>query len=235
MYYAILMKAFLAVHITAGFAAFLLAPVALATVKGGKQHKRWGMVYLWAMGIVAATALPMAVYRPVLFLALVAVFSFYLAFASYRVLKLKDLPRGGHAKPIDWIAAVITLVDGVALILLGAFRPAAIQVIGVVAIIFGIIAVRAPIGQMVMFIRKPKDKMFWIPSHLEGFIGSYIAAWSAFSVVTLTQVIGNHWYVWLWPTIVGVPAIVIMSKYYSRKFSPRIKAAAPRDMQAGGV
>ena len=40
------------------------------TAKGGKQHKRWGMVYLWAMGVVAATALPMALYRPVLFLAL---------------------------------------------------------------------------------------------------------------------------------------------------------------------
>jgi uncharacterized membrane protein len=74
------MKVFLGVHITAGASSFLLAPVALATAKGGKQHKRWGMVYLWSMGVVAATALPMALYRPVLFLALVAVFSFYLAF-----------------------------------------------------------------------------------------------------------------------------------------------------------
>src|SRR5882757_7771457 len=93
------MKAFLAVHIAAGFGAFLLAPVALATAKGGKQHKRWGMVYLWCMGIVAATALPMAVFLPVLFLALVAVFSFYLAFSGYRVLKLKALAQGGSARP----------------------------------------------------------------------------------------------------------------------------------------
>ena len=45
----------------------------------------------------AATALPMALYRPVLFLALVAVFSFYAAFSGYRVLKLKELARGGSA------------------------------------------------------------------------------------------------------------------------------------------
>ena len=70
------MRAFLWIHIAAGATSFLLAPVALATAKGGKTHKRWGMVYLWAMGTVAATALPMALYRPVLFLALVAVFSF---------------------------------------------------------------------------------------------------------------------------------------------------------------
>ncbi len=67
------MRALLATHIAAGFGSFLLAPVALVTAKGGKQHKRWGMVYLWSMGIVAATALPMSLYRPVRFLALLAV------------------------------------------------------------------------------------------------------------------------------------------------------------------
>jgi len=86
-------KIFLSIHIAAGVSSFLLAPVALATAKGGKQHKRWGMVYLWSMGVVAATALPMALYRPVLFLALVAVFSFYLAFSAYRVLRLKEVLR----------------------------------------------------------------------------------------------------------------------------------------------
>ena len=100
------MKVFLGVHIAAGASSFLLAPVALATAKGGKQHRRWGMVYLWSMGVVAATALPMALYRPVLFLALVAVFSFYLAFSGYRVTRLKELARGGSATPVDWIAAV---------------------------------------------------------------------------------------------------------------------------------
>ena len=86
---------FLAIHIAAGTMAFLLAPVALATAKGGKQHKRWGKVYLWSMGAVAATAVPMAFFFPVRFLALVAVFSFYFAFSGYRVLRLKELARGG--------------------------------------------------------------------------------------------------------------------------------------------
>ena len=101
------MKALLGVHIAAGVSSFVLAPVALATAKGGKQHRRWGMVYLWSMGVVAATALPMALYRPVLFLALVAIFSFYMAFAGYRVTRLKELARGGSAAPVDWIAGMI--------------------------------------------------------------------------------------------------------------------------------
>ncbi len=219
------MKALLVVHITAGFSSFLLAPVALATAKGGKQHKRWGMVYLWSMGGVAVTAVPMAIYRPVLFLALVAVFSFYAAFAGYRILKLKDLSRGGSAKPIDWIAAAITMVDGLALIYFGLLDPAKIQVIGIVAVVFGLIAIRLASVQMLSFVRKPKEKMFWWYGHLGLFIGSYIAAWSAFSVVTLARVIGNHWYVWLWPTMVGVPAIVVTTAYYKRKFAPKVVVA----------
>ena len=219
------MKALLAVHIACGGGAFLLAPVALATAKGGKQHKRWGMVYLWSMGVVAATALPMALFYPVLFLALVAVFSFYLAFSGYRVLRLKELARGGSATPLDWIAAVVTFCSSALLAWLGAFRPASIQVIGVVGVVFGFIGMQAAVGQMLSFVRKPQEKMFWWYSHLQSMMASYIAAWSAFSAVTLTRVLGNQWYVWLWPTIVGVPAITLTTAYYKRKFAPRVKAA----------
>jgi uncharacterized membrane protein len=219
------MRTLLGIHITAGGTAFLLAPVALATAKGGKQHKRWGMVYLWAMGIVAGTALPMALYRPVLFLALVAVFSFYAAFSGYRVLKLKDLPRGGSAKPIDWFAGMFTFVSSACLAAFGAFRPAWVQHMGIVAIVFGILGMRLATSEMMKFIWKPKEKMFWWYTHLGNFIGSYIAAWTAFSVVTLPRFFGNSFLFWLWPTAIGVPAIVITTAYYKRKFAPHSKPA----------
>jgi hypothetical protein len=79
---------------------------------------------------------------------------------------------------------------------------------------------------MLSFVRKPTEKMFWWYSHLGLFIGSYIAAWSAFSAVTLSRILGSEWYVWLWPSIVGVPAIVLTTAYYKRKFTPKPKAAA---------
>jgi hypothetical protein len=219
-------KIFLGVHITAGAMSFLLAPVALVTAKGGKQHRRWGMVFLWSMGVVAATALPMAIYRPVLFLALVAVFSFYACFSAWRVLALKDLPKGGRAKPIDWVAGVITFVSSACLAGFGAFKPAIVQNMGIVAIVFGFIGMMLAFGQMKSFVRRPTEKMFWWYTHLGNMIGSYIAAWSAFSVVTLSRYLGGAWYVWLWPTIVGVPAIVLTTAYYRRKFTPRVKATA---------
>jgi len=221
------MKALLAVHICCGFGSFLLAPIALATAKGGKQHKRWGMVYLWTMGGVAATALPMALYRPVLFLAMVAVFSFYAALSGYRVLKLKDLARGGKAKPFDWIAGLLTFASSFLLAYLGAFHNSAVQHMGPVAILFGFLGMRLSFVQMKSFVKKPTEKMFWWYTHLSNFIASYIAAWTAFSVVTLPRVFPHAGYVlWVWPAAVGVPAIVLTTGYYKRKFAP--KAPPPK-------
>jgi uncharacterized membrane protein len=219
-------RVFLGVHIAAGFLSFVLAPVALVTAKGGKAHRRWGKVYLWSMGVVAATALPMALYRPVLFLALVAVFSFYACFSAWRVLSLKDLARGGSAEPIDWAAGIVTFVTSACLAGFAVFKPALVQHMGIVAIVFGFIGMALAFGQLRSFVWKPTEKMFWWYTHLGNMIGSYIAAWSAFSVTTLSQFLGNHWYVWLWPTILGVPAISLTIAYYKRKFSPRVKAVA---------
>jgi uncharacterized membrane protein len=97
---------------------------------------------------------------------------------------------------------------------------------GIVAIVFGFIGMRAAAAEMWKFVRKPSEKMFWWYTHLGNMIGSYIAAWTAFSVVTLSRIFGNHMWLWLWPTAVGVPAIVLTTAYYKRKFSPRARAVA---------
>jgi uncharacterized membrane protein len=224
-------RVFLGLHVAAGFTAFVLAPVALVTAKGGKQHKRWGMVYLWAMGVVAGTALPMALYRPVLFLALVAVFSFYSAFSGYRITKLKSLARGGRAETVDWLAALFTFCASACLAGFGVFRPALVQHMGVVAIVFGCLGMRLAAAEMWHFVKKPREKMFWWYTHLGNFIGSYIAAWTAFLVTNVhprgAAVAGStvnaslEKTLWLLPTLIGVPAIVLTIAYYKRKFAPK--------------
>ena len=228
------MKALLAVHVSAGFSAFCLAPVALATAKGGRQHRRWGMVYFWAMAVVAGTAVVMALYRPVLFLAFISVFSFYLVFSGYRVLRLKDLARGGSASPIDWIAALLAFAVCVCLAVSGMVRPHWLGGMWIVAIVLGLLGVRLTITDMVVFVRKPKEKMFWWYGHLQKFIGSYIAAWTAFSTVTLPHVFPHAGIVlWLWPLSVGLPAIVLTTIYYKRKFTPKVRGEAALTAQPG--
>ena len=180
------MKVFLGMHISAGFTSFILAPVAMLTAKGGAAHRLWGKVYFWAMAVVAATALPMALYRPVLFLALVAVFSFYASFAAYRVLYLKDLPQGGKAKLLDWSVGGLTMVASAALVVFGVFRPALLQNVGLISVagmrvaivpaVFGLIGFRLAWVTLSQFVNRPREKMFWWYGHLQGMIGSYIAA-----------------------------------------------------------
>jgi uncharacterized membrane protein len=217
-------KSLLGVHVTAGFGAFLLAPVALMAAKGGKQHKRWGMVYLWCMGLVAVTALPMALFRPVLFLALVAILSFYLAFTGYRVLKLKNLAVG-RAQPVDWMVTSACFFSSAALLLLAILRPALVQHMGIVAILFGALGTRASATHLLSLVRQPTDKMSWLYKHFQHFIASYIAAWTAFSTVTLPQLFGHTLWLWIWPSAIGVPAILLTTAYYKRKFTPRERAA----------
>ncbi len=217
------MKALLVIHVACGSGAFLLAPVALLTAKGGKQHRRWGMVYLYAMGGVATIALPMSLYGPVLFLAMVAVFSFYAAFSGYRVLKLKNLARGGSARMVDWMAAAITLCSSAALAIFGAFRPAWVQNMGIVSIVFGCLGMLLALSQMKSFLWKPTEKMFWWYTHLGNLIGSYIAAWTAFLVTAAAPLFRHAGMLpWLLPTALGVPAIVATIIYYKRKFASKV-------------
>jgi len=220
------MRIFLGVHIAAGSGAFVLAPLALVTAKGGKAHCRWGKIYFWCMAVVATTALVMAIYRPILFLALVAIFSFYSAFVGYRVLGQKAAFKGQPVvKGLDWIAAIFCFAASAALALLGAFRPALVSNLGIPAIVFGIIGMSISAGAMWDFTHPPREKMFWWYAHLQGMIGSYIAAWTAFCVVTIGPLLHGAWWIWVLPSAIGVPAIIATTAYYKRKFTPRQKAA----------
>jgi uncharacterized membrane protein len=221
------MRAFLAVHIAAGGGAFVLAPVALLTAKGGRAHRRWGKIYFWSMAVVAATAFVMSAYRPILFLALVAIFSFYNAFVAYRVLGQKAAVTGAKVvRPLDWIGALFCFGASAALVLLGAFRPHLVNNLGIPAIVFGLIGMNISGRAMWGFTHPPREKMFWWYAHLQGMIGSYIAAWTAFCVVTVGPLLHGAWWIWITPVAVGVPAMIATTAYYKRKFAPRAKAVA---------
>jgi len=220
------MRAFLAVHITAGSGAFVFAPLALLTAKGGKAHRLWGKIYFWCMAVVGVTAIVMAAYRPTLFLALVAIFSFYSAFVAYRVLGQKAAWKGERvARPLDWTAALLCFTASSVLAFLGLVKPLLIQNLGIPAIVFGAIGMYISGKATWRFTHPPEEKMFWWYAHLQGMIGSYIAAWTAFCVVTIGPRLHGAWWIWVLPTAIGVPAITFTTAYYKRKFAPRPKTA----------
>jgi uncharacterized membrane protein len=219
-------RALLGVHIAAGSTAFVMAPLALISAKGGKAHRRWGKVYFWAMAVVASTALVLALYRPVLFLALVAVFSLYAAFSAYRVLFHKNLPKGEKVTWPDWVAAIFTFAASLTLASLGLLKPALVQHLAIPAIVFGIIGMWLAAKSIWQFLHPPKEKMFWWYEHLGNMLASYIAAWTAFSVVTVGRFVHGGWVIWVLPTAIGSPAIALTTAYYRRKFAPRKKQGA---------
>jgi uncharacterized membrane protein len=203
-----------AVHIFCGMIALFVAPCAMLTVKGELAHRRWGKIYFWMMAVVAATAIVLAFYRPILFLALIAVFSFYFAFRGYRSV----LRKRGPASPADWIGASIALAGSVGLIgfgihpLPGVFAPPPI-----VSISLGLIGLWIPVIDMRAFLHPPADRNAWWFSHMGGMLGSYIATVSAFSVVNFHFLPAAVR--WLWPVAIGIPGIFIWIGYYRRKFN----------------
>jgi uncharacterized membrane protein len=221
------LRAILALHIAAGAVAFVCAPIALFTAKGGPTHRRWGKIYFWAMAAVAATALYLSVVLPILFLALVAVFSFYAAFAGYRILSLKKLGRGDRPRFIDWLAALLTLGSSAALAFIGAFRPHLAGGMSIVSIAFGLLGMSLAANSLHTFLSPPREKQFWWYAHMRGMIASYIAAFTAFTVVNLAPHFGNVWWVWLGPAIIGVPGSILWQRAYRNKFS----AGTPRSVR----
>src|SRR5437867_6445328 len=215
-------------HILAGTRALGLAPLAMLSVKGGRAHRRWGKIYFWSMAVVAATAVVMALWRPQIFLALLAVFSFYMAFTGYRSLSRKRPAQGQGPAAIAWAAALVTFAVSAALVVLGLIRPGpSWQRLGVVPVVFGVLGMILAGLDIRKFVRPPADRNAWWFAHMAGMLGSYIATVSAFSVVNFTFLpIAVRW---LWPTAIGTPLIALWITYYKirlrRAPSTRIEAA----------
>ena len=232
---AALMRSLLVLHATAGSIAFVFAPLALMTAKGGPAHRRWGKIYFWMMTVVASTALVLAPYKRNYFLTLVAVFSFYAAFSGYRVLFRKRPLQGQGPKFFDWFAAIFTFMASTLLFLFGLFKPPVVGHMGVVSVVFGAIGMFLGFSDLRTFWQPPADKNFWWFSHMGGMIGSYIAALTAFSAVTLSRFLGSSLLVWLWPTAIGVPGLIVWIIYYKRKFSRKTEKQMSVSSVPGGA
>ncbi len=205
------------IHIACGTLGFIVAPVVLVVKKGGKTHRRGGKVFFWCMTLVAITAGIMAPMHNNIFLTLVAVFSFYLAFSGYRALYRKDAYKTKKTVFIDWLFAILNSLFSISLVVLGIIRLP--EAFGVISIVFGTIGCTLGLRDILSFINPPSDKFKWFFSHMTGMVASYIASLSAFSAVNLNFDWLPTAIQWLWPTIIGTPLLTIWARSYRRKFS----------------
>jgi hypothetical protein len=189
------------VHIAAGFLGFFMAPVALAVQKGGVAHRRWGRVFFWAMAVAGSTALVGAQHIHSLFLLLTAIFSVYMAGFGYRSLFLKQLAWDARVAAFDWAVAGIGLV-----VFLGTVAYACMAR-NIPVGVFGVLGAMTAARQLRGYANAGHwTKTQWLLNHISGFLASYIAAVSAFSVTSLRFI--PFPYNFLWPTALGVPLIM---------------------------
>ena len=189
------------VHITAGFTGFFIAPVALAVRKGGQAHQRWGRIFFWAMAVAGTTALAGAQHIHSLFLLLTAVFSLYMAGFGYRSIFLKHLAWDTRVAVFDWAVAGVGLV-----VFLGTVAYA-LKTGNVPVGVFGGLGALTAARQLRGYANAGHwTKSQWLLNHISGFLASYIAAVSAFSVTSLHFI--PFPYNFLWPTMLGVPVIM---------------------------
>ncbi len=215
----LLIRTLLAVHVLAGTVALFAAPVALAVVKGGRAHRRFGKIYVFAMAIVATTALVLAPYFRGWFLLFIAVLSFYLAFSGRRVLRLK---RGSdRPEAIDWIAASLSILAGIGLGALAYVQREQFGTFAIALAVFASIALASGARSVRRFLAPSVAPGSWKLDHLQAMVGAYIATVTAFSAVNFTFL--SPVVRWLWPTAAGIVAIALLR----RRYAQRPAAAAP--------
>ena len=196
----------LSIHILAGTIALLCSALAVSSEKGKKFHVLTGRTYFWCMVGIFLTAIPMSIINSNTFLFLIAIFSFYLAFAGMRFAK----NRKGTATTIDWIAVSLMILSG-----LGMWALAITYFISdnsqyITLLVFGFIALALGYGDYRSHKNKAATGKERIAKHLTNMMAGTIAVITAVLVVNVN--IEPIWIWWVLPTVVITPIISYWNK-----------------------
>ena len=205
-----LILSLLITHIAAGFTALLVGLIPMFLEKGNRLHKRAGLIYVYCMIIVAATAILLCLLQPFkmmrLFLAGIAIFSFYLCMTGWRATKQKKSRLAIADKALTFVTLFVSLAMigfGISLLATNgaSFLPVVFTFFGVQTLVFA--------GRDLQLMIKPTEKMHWFFQHFTRMGGSYIATFTAALVTNVGRVMpatAPEWTYtmsWILPSIIG--------------------------------
>ena len=196
-----MMEVLLLLHITVGTIALLCAALAVSSEKGKKIHVLSGKTYFWSMVAIFLTAIPMSIINNNIFLFLIAIFSFYLAFAGMRFAR----NRKGIATTLDWIAVSLMILSGLGMWILAAIYFTNDNSQYIVLLVFGFLAVFLGYGDYKSHKDKTATGKERIAKHLTNMMGGTIAVITAVLVVNPPS--DPEWVWWVLPTALIVPVI----------------------------
>lgn len=210
-------------HILAGATGLFIGPLAMLTVKGGLWHRRWGKIYVAAMTVVALTAVALSLYKNNQFLLVVAIFSFYLSFSGWRILRRKGGVEDRVGLPLpDLLVSVAGVGAGFWLIGTGIWLFTVGNLFGFVFLTFGAISSILAGGELrALWQVPPKGK--WLGQHIGRMLGAYTATLTAFSAVNIHFLPGVL--VWIWPTVIMLPLIAFTIRHYKKAPPTKIQDA----------
>ncbi len=212
-------------HVSAGFTALAVGLIPMFLQKGTKLHKRAGLVFVYCMMVVTATALLLCVLQPFkmmrLFLTGIAVFSFYLTMTGWRATKQKTTGPAVVDKTLTFVTLAVSLamiLFGVYLLVLNGpvFLPIVFTFFGALTLFFA--------ARDVQYMLKPTQKMHWFFQHFTRMGGAYIATFTAALVTNIGRILpasAPEWGItlsWILPAMLGGAIIVRTVKHYRAKF-----------------
>lgn len=196
------MQILLSTHILAGTIALLCAALAVSSAKGKKIHVLSGRIYFCCMFVIFLTAIPMSIINNNILLFLIAIFSFYLAFAGLRFAR----NRKGIAATLDWIAVGLMILSGASMWILAAIYFANDNSQYIPLLVFGFLAMALGYRDFKSYQNKTAIGKERIARHLTNMLGGTIAVVTAVLVVNVN--LEPAWVWWVLPTALITPVII---------------------------
>ena len=191
----------LPIHILAGIIALTCAAISVSSEKGKKNHILSGRTYFWCMVVIFLTAIPMSIISSNIFLFLIAIFSFYLAFAGMRFAR----NRKGVATILDWIAVCLMIFSGIGMWILAAIYFLNTNTQYIVLLVFGFLAIALGYADFRSYKNNSATGKERISRHLTNMMGGTIAVVTAVLVVNPPS--EPEWVWWVLPTVLITPVI----------------------------
>jgi len=202
-----LYQGLLGIHIASGSAALFVGSAIAILKKGDQRHRLLGRIFVWSMLGASISGIAMSVMKPNLFLLLVGLFSGYMSWSGWRILRAKPTQVVMQlAMPIALIVVAIamsvvaTTTDETMVVPL--FFAAGMALIGGTDIR---VALRLRSG--------PLPRRLVISRHLSLMGGALIAAWTAFLVVNITM--PHQWILWIGPSVVGTIGLTLAGRKFA--------------------
>ncbi len=235
----ILLTGLLGIHVTAGFIGLAAFWVPIFTRKGGHYHRLLGKVFKYCAYLVLAAAGAAVIVRllnlissgatpadqPVGYAFLL--FLGYLSWVTFVILRhgLLVLSNKPSLQAMDTTMnrtlAILSIAASALLIIYAVYFSPPIKII---LLALSPIGVLSGIGILNAIRGRVKLNKAWMYEHLGAMIGCGIAFHTAFAVFGFSRIfdvsLPGNWQVlpWVLPSIIGIPATIIWTRVYKRKF-----------------